>query len=163
VQLPGGKTVIREFECLRFSSKSVGVQDNPADPAGVQGYQGYSHALLVPGECSVPEAGISISAKIMQTPVAHIDPGTQVALDEEAVQGLLYVRSRLPGDRYGGPPHRKVKKMLIDARIPGSSRHRLPMIVSGSAVIWIPGFRPAKSFAVRPNSSRFILLELQRD
>jgi len=40
-------------------------------------------------------------------------------------------------------------------------RETLPMIAAGDrSIAWMPGFKPAKSFAVHPNSSRFILLEI---
>jgi tRNA(Ile)-lysidine synthase len=152
VALPGGMVAIREFGTLRFC---------PA--ACVGSGTGYCYPLYIPGTCAVPEAGLSITATIVEEPVKQGDPGQMVILDAGAVSGSLTVRSRLPGDRYGGSSHQKVKSMLIDAKVPTTDRDRLPMVALGNAVIWVPGFRPAKFFAVSPNSSRCIVLELRRD
>ena len=71
----------------------------------------------------------------------------------------MTVRSRIPGDRYGGEGRRKVKRMLIDARIPRLERARLPMVVSGDAVVWIPGFRPSRRHEAEPGTP-CILVEM---
>lgn len=121
-------------------------------------------ALAVPGECAIPEIGIRIAASfqdLADNSLPKPDSTSQAMIDTAAVPESLTVRSRLPGDRYGGPPHRKVKKMLINAKLPSRTRDRLPLVVAGDAVIWIPGFRPAKSFAVRPGSRRCIMLQLK--
>jgi tRNA(Ile)-lysidine synthase len=68
----------------------------------------------------------------------------------------------MPGDRYGGAGHRKVKKMLIDNKIPVSARSALPMVACGDKVIWVPGFRPAGEFEVKPDSTRCICMQIKR-
>jgi tRNA(Ile)-lysidine synthase len=150
IQLPGGRTVSQEFETLRICSAP------PRDTSP------FSYALPVPGECKIQEAALSISATVLDGCCKLGDPKRQAVLDAESVPGRLTVRSRQPGDRYGGPTHRKVKKMLIDAHIPRADRDLLPMVVFGDSVVWVPGFRPAKSFAVQPNSSRCIVLEARK-
>ena len=53
----------------------------------------------------------------------------------------LCIRARAPGDRIrlrGGT--RKVKKLLLEARIPASERGTLPVLVDcGGRVLWVPG------------------------
>ncbi|MGD2046826.1 MAG: tRNA lysidine(34) synthetase TilS [Gemmatimonadota bacterium] len=53
----------------------------------------------------------------------------------------LVVRSRRPGDRVRLPAGtKKVKKVLLESRIPPSERHRIPLVVdAGGRVLWIPG------------------------
>ena len=80
-------------------------------------------------------------------------------LDAAAIPPVLTVRSRFPGDRYGGPRHRKVKKMLIARRIDVRARRALPLVAFGNAVVWIPGFRPPRPFMAQPGGKRYILLE----
>ena len=58
----------------------------------------------------------------------------------------LLVRSRKPGDRihlaYGTV---KVKKLLLDQRVRGTERQRVPVIVDATGdVLWIPGVAKAK-------------------
>jgi tRNA(Ile)-lysidine synthetase-like protein len=82
-------------------------------------------------------------------------------LDRRSLPDTLTVRSRLPGDRYGGVHRRKVKKMLIDAKVPLPLRPTMPMIVAGAAVIWIPGFRPARPYKAHAGSDCTVVLEIR--
>lgn len=153
VRLPGGNVALRSFDQLLFRAR-----ETPAK-------EGYRYTLAVPGTCEVPEAGMEF--------VATIESGTpsggrveschrSVRLDPALAPKGLTIRSRLPGDRYGGERHRKVKKLLIDAGIPLEDRAMLPMVVSGDAVVWIPGFEAADSFTARAGSDRSVLIEARK-
>jgi tRNA(Ile)-lysidine synthase len=87
----------------------------------------------------------------------------QAFLDASALPRFLTIRPREPGDRYGGSGHRKVKKLLIDRKIPSLQRLGMPMVVAGNDVIWIPGFKPARSYEARPGSQTCVLLEVTPD
>jgi tRNA(Ile)-lysidine synthase len=54
--------------------------------------------------------------------------------------GML--RSFRPGDKMvplGGVGHRKVRRLLMEARIPRSERRGYPLLVRGSEILWLPG------------------------
>ncbi len=53
----------------------------------------------------------------------------------------LVLRARRPGDRLLTPVgHKKVKKILLEARIPSEARDRVPILVDAhDDVVWIPG------------------------
>jgi len=55
-----------------------------------------------------------------------------------------------------------VKKLLLAARFSGPERDRKPLVAAGDAVIWIPGFPPAKIFAAKPGCGRCVLLEVRQ-
>lgn len=62
----------------------------------------------------------------------------------------LIVRNRRPGDQmapFGHRSPRKVKDILSQAKVPAAWRDRLPLVVAGDVVIWVPGVRRS-SFAV---------------
>ncbi len=122
---------------------------------------GYCYHLPVPGECAVPEAGLTFSASLgpCAGATAARNRPHQVRVDAARVPDTLSIRSRLPGDRYGGPGHRKVKKMLIDARIPLNQRVLQPMVVAGDSIVWIPGFAPAAGFRPHPGTKRCVIIE----
>ena len=152
IQLPGGGRGIRLFDRLLFQKK----QPKPAD--------GYSYSLNNPGEVLIPEIGILCRLTTIHQP-AGVEPArkdrNQALLDPAALPGQLVVRSRKPGDRYGGAEHRKVKKMLNDAKIPPERRATLPMLTAAdNVVIWIPGFRPARGYEARSESDACILAEM---
>ncbi|MCG6957289.1 MAG: tRNA lysidine(34) synthetase TilS [Gemmatimonadetes bacterium] len=61
--------------------------------------------------------------------------------DVAALRFPLEVRGWAPGDRvhmeYGT---KKLKKLLLETRVPSADRHRLPVLVdSEAAVLWVPG------------------------
>jgi tRNA(Ile)-lysidine synthase len=128
--------------------------------------QSFAYKLEIPGECRIAEAGVIFRSEICKTPDLKMIRGksaTQAFLDPRTLPEFLTIRSREPGDRYGGPSHRKVKKILIDRKVPLLERFDLPMVAAGKDVIWIPGFRPARTYAVRPDSPNCILVEIVRD
>jgi tRNA(Ile)-lysidine synthase len=126
----------------------------------------FHYPLAWPGQCMVPEAGLELTAAVEETGAAARTPSADVfasaRFNPDALPPVLAIRSRLPGDRYGGPNHRKVKKMLLAARIPLPERAGLPMVAAGDIVIWIPGFKPAKTYRADSGSSRSVLMEVRR-
>jgi tRNA(Ile)-lysidine synthase len=151
VRLPHGSSVIRQYEDLLLMRQA------PRQTLS------FAHVLPVPGTCRVAEAGALFRASIIDTP----DPETmkqhrsrRAYLELSLLPAELTVRSRRPGDRYGGPGHRKVKKMLIDGKMPSMQRPGLPMVAAADSVIWIPGFRPARSWEARADSQSCVLLEI---
>jgi tRNA(Ile)-lysidine synthase len=153
VQLPHGCLALRQFDAILLYRKFP-------EPA-----RSFAYDLSIPGSCFVPEAGAFFASEICSAP----DPRTmrercafQAFLDRSELPASLVVRSRVPGDRYGGGDHRKVKKMLIDGKIPLAQRSTLPMVVAGNDVVWIPGFRPAHSCEARAGSTECIAITMTR-
>ena len=122
--------------------------------------------LDVPGQCRIAEIGVLFECRTYRTPKLKTmkeKRSVQAFLELSVLSDFLTIRSRMPGDRYGGPGHRKVKKMLIDGKIPQSQRSVLPMVTSGGNVIWIPGFRPARNYEAKSESETCILIEMIKD
>lgn len=97
-------------------------------------------ALAVPGETVSPEWGLAVVAE-------EVDAATRPADGLEAVVGLaaclhgLVMRQRRPGDRFvplGGSGRVKVQDLLVDHKVPREDRDRVPVIVSGDEIVWIP-------------------------
>jgi tRNA(Ile)-lysidine synthase len=145
---------IRQFDTLLLTRQPL--QQKPL----------YMYRLEIPGECRISQSGVIFRAAICSTPDLDSIRGKssiQAYLDPQSLPQFLVIRSKEPGDRYGGPGHRKVKKLLIDGKVPLLQRPDLPMVVAGKDVIWIPGFRPARAYAVRSESPHCILVEMIRD
>jgi tRNA(Ile)-lysidine synthase len=151
VALPGGSMAIRQFGNLSMLKGKFW-----ASPE-------FKYSLNIPGECFIPDIKAVFSARVLPMAPERLkekSPG-KAFLDMAAMPPILTIRSRVPGDRYGGPGHRKVKKMLIDGKIPLVQRPFLPMVVAGNSVVWIPGFRPAQEFRVKPASEMCVVLEFR--
>ncbi len=148
IALPGGAAALRRLELLLL------VKSPPRAP------RDYRYELPIPGGCEIPEAGMCICAAVEENRPADTKL-LEARLNPGLLPGPLVIRSRLPGDRYGGAGRRKVKKMLLAARIPLEKRALLPMVTHGDVVVWIPGFRPAKSFIAPPDAGRCVLLRAE--
>ena len=149
--LPGGNRGIRSFGRLLL-------QKHPPEPAIA-----YSYSLSIPGEILVPEIGALFRFTLISMPddmKTARENRRHALLDTAVLPKTLTIRSRNPGDRYGGEKRRKVKKLLIGAKIPYDRRAMLPMLAAGGVVIWIPGFRPARGYEARPESAACLLAEI---
>ena len=87
---------------------------------------------------------------------------SRAVLDADSMSQALIVRRREPGDRlllpgFEGPV--RLKKLLSGKRIPRKDRDRLPLVVSGESLAWVPGVGVAAPFRIRPESTRALLLE----
>jgi tRNA(Ile)-lysidine synthase len=128
----------------------------PAPPA-----EGFAYPFVWPGTCPVPEAGLEFTAIVQPFPDNAADNSLCALLDAEALPPTLTIRSRRPGDRYGGPGHRKLKRMLLNARLPEEARAVLPLVAAGESVIWAPGFLPAKTYRAAKGCRRCVKLDLR--
>jgi tRNA(Ile)-lysidine synthase len=152
VRLPLGASAVRQFDRLLILAEEPSV----ARP--------FHYEWAVPGRCIVPEIGRIFTATKCSAPGLRTIKevcSTRAFVEPAGLPGVLTIRSRLAGDRYGGSGHRKVKKMLIDRKIPVRVRSTLPMVVAGNDVIWIPGFRPARNYEARPESANCLMLECE--
>ncbi|MBP1607961.1 MAG: tRNA(Ile)-lysidine synthetase [Acidobacteria bacterium] len=149
LELPHGYTALRQFNELKL----LEIELQPAPE--------FKYELAIPGRCVIPQARMEIAADFGQFPGTDLPSGPPLSLaylEAELVPNELIVRSRASGDRYGGSEHKKVKKLLIDSRIPFPERSVLPMVATRDCVLWIPGFRPAKSFRAKRGAQNCVIL-----
>jgi len=68
------------------------------------------------------------------------DRGEPLIPYEEFKEKGIIVRSRKPGDRLTFHNFSKpLKKFLIEKKVPAKERDKLPIVVSGEKIVWIPG------------------------
>ena len=150
ILLPHNAVAMREFDNLLLRNA----------PGATPGFR---YELEIPGHCYVAEAHGNFHAEIVRSSDHKAEKDYKVCafLEPSLLEKPLVIRSRISGDRYGGAKCRKVKKMLIDAKIPLTRRSALPMVVSGPDVIWIPGFRPAWPYRSRNTSGSSLMITFQ--
>jgi tRNA(Ile)-lysidine synthase len=74
------------------------------------------------------------------------------ALDFDRVQWPLVLRNWRPGDSYrphGSRRVRKLKRLLLESRVPRSARGSWPVLTSDEKVIWAHGYPVAEELAPR--------------
>ncbi|MST81519.1 tRNA lysidine(34) synthetase TilS [Lachnospiraceae bacterium Oil+RF-744-WCA-WT-13] len=80
-------------------------------------------------------------------------------LDYDKIKNDLSFRTRQPGDYLtisGDGGRKKLKKYLIDSKIPRMEREKLVLLASGSEVWWIVGYRISGSCRVTENTRRIL-------
>jgi tRNA(Ile)-lysidine synthase len=149
MSLPGGLLVREKDDRLELVEPSAGSSRlegrAPASPS----------ELNVPG--SVDVAGVQVTARRMKGIVRTPGPvgalPSSCSLDAGALRGkTLLVRTRRPGDRIrplGLDGSKTLQDLLVDAKVPSEMRGRLPLLVVDDEVVWVPGYRVARAYAVR--------------
>ncbi len=138
VQLGGGWVAEIAFDKVRIVPASSTVGDIDAVPlvaeTGGSGRVNWGTWQIT--WCSEP-AGETVRA-------AHttwITPGTNE------------LRAVAPGDRLvplGGVGHRRVRRLLMEARVPARDRDAYPVLVRDDSVLWVPGICRAETAVPQP-------------
>jgi tRNA(Ile)-lysidine synthase len=83
------------------------------------------------------------------------------ALDFDRVQWPLVLRNWRPGDSYrphGSRRIRKLKRLLLESRVPRSARGSWPVLTSEGKVIWASGYPVAEEFAPHPGTQTGLVI-----
>ena len=142
-QLAGGDDVgCDQGGGWRWSARGDRLQLEPAPrPAEPQPF---CHSFTAPGEVEVPEAGVRLRLRPARREAWMLRGAPdRTGLGMDLTPGArVTVRSRRPGDRLrplGCNHHRRLKKVLIDHRVPRHRRDRLPLLEVGGRIVWVPG------------------------
>ncbi len=120
-------------------------------------------AITVPGAVDLPEIGRALHATIVDAAGYHVPRGANpVAFDAELLPAVLVVRPRRRGDRFVcfGQGERRLKTLLIDAKVPRWERVRLPVVEAAGEIIWVAGLRRAAAAPVTAGTRRVLQLAL---
>jgi tRNA(Ile)-lysidine synthase len=144
--LSGGWRVTRGSNVVRVS--------RPTPPPAARATR---YRLRVPGLTPLPALGVRIHVKVAPGLVRERDarPGKWPARASLSLaawrQRALYVRTARPGDRmqpYGLTGSKKLQDILVDAKVPRAERALLPVVECGHRIIWLPGYRIDRAWAV---------------
>ena len=123
------------------------------------------HTLNVPGETLVPGWRITADT-IKQEERTQSPPSTYTAyLNYNVVGDTLWLRTRRPGDRFQPLGMRQCKKLqdfMVDSKIPGPWRSRVPLVESPAGITWVVGWRIAEWAETRDNETLYLRLQLFR-
>lgn len=89
-----------------------------------------------------------------------ISPQREVYLSEAAL-GALTWRGRVEGDRYqplGLNGLAKISDLLINRKIPLAQRERLPVVLLGEQILWVPSIPPAELYRLNGPTKRALRL-----
>ena len=155
VALPGGVPAVLSRERLTVGK-----------PAAAEGKFFSPRELPVPGEVELPELGWRLRAVLIPRPASLVPPSPFVAyLDPGKLRPPLSVRTRRPGDRLrplGMAGEKKVKALLMEAKVPREERDRWPLVCDGAGIVWVVGVRIADGYKVGPDTKEVLKLEAER-
>ena len=138
LDLGGGLRAVAEYGRLRFEAAAA----PPAAAAAAR--------LDVPGRAAF--AGGELSCEVGAD--LAIADGT---LDLDALAAPLEVRAWRAGDRMrplGLGGSRSLQDLFTDRKVPRARRSRVPVVVSGGEIAWIPGVATGERFRVREGTRR---------
>jgi tRNA(Ile)-lysidine synthase len=148
--LPGGLSVWSEREAL-----VLGAYPEAAVLPEV--------AVALDGTTRLPGWGLDL---LVEPSTPELTPGgdrTTELIDAAALEGGLSVRQWRPGDRFhplGAPGSRKLQDFFVDAGVPRAARATVPLVVSGSRIVWVAGHRLDDRFKVTGASRRCLRLRI---
>ncbi|MFH1477755.1 MAG: tRNA lysidine(34) synthetase TilS [Verrucomicrobiota bacterium] len=129
--------------------------------------QAFSVCLVVPGKTQLPEQGYRISASIgpgivkeQSMAIGALPAHASLSLRAWRRRRLL-ARSWKPGDRMrplGMQGTKKLQDIFSDGKVPITVRHCLPIIECEGEIVWIPGYRIARGWEVRPDERQALQL-----
>ena len=139
---PGGVTVRRCYDRLEAGKEAEVLTPIP---------------LPCPGEVQLQNGAV----RVICSPADKL-------LDEKNAftvnpKGTLYIRSRCTGDRIrldGGT--KSLKKLFIDHKVPQPERHKIPLVVSGEEIVWIPGIYLSETIRTTGETKRICKLCFSR-
>lgn len=128
---------------------------------------GAAAVLAVPGHVTV--AGIAVTARkargIVRTRGATGHLPSTCTLDAAALRGrTLRVRTRRPGDRIrplGLAGSKSIQDLFVDAKVPVAQRARLPLLLADDEIVWVPGYRVARAYAVAAPDAASVRVRMQ--
>jgi tRNA(Ile)-lysidine synthase len=122
-----------------------------------------TRALPVPGRVELPEISRALEARRLPA-VGYVLPRTpdRVAFDAAAISSTLSVRRRRIGDRFEayGAGERRLKSLLIDAKLPRWERARLPLVEHDGRILWVAGLRRGAAAPVTAATREVVELRL---
>lgn len=128
-------------------------------------------ALRIPGLTPLPESDWRVTARIValcDVEDETLRPATrwQAYLDYDLTGKKLRLRTRRSGDRFWplglGDGPTTVNGFMTNAKVPRAWRAALPLLVSPTQVLWIPGWRIDERAKVTEETSRVLVLTFEK-
>ncbi len=126
--------------------------------------------LNVPGTTNLPESDWQVEVRILPTEKLREDwernpDPWRAALDHQRAGSELFLRRRLPGDRFqplGMSQQKSLGEFMIDAKIPWHLRDALPLVVSSEQILWVAGWRIDERVKVTGATQKVLELQFKR-
>ncbi|MCI8282366.1 MAG: tRNA lysidine(34) synthetase TilS [Lachnospiraceae bacterium] len=154
IELPYGLEACRTYEGIKIHRKSEKRQQEAAC------------VKLKPGTAFYLEGyGVAVSSRLLEGPLEfHEIPKKKYTkwFDYDKIENTLLLRNRYPGDYFvmdESGRRQKLKKYLINEKVPKDQRDFVLLLADGSHVLWAIGYRISEAYKVTEETQR--ILEVQ--
>lgn len=120
--------------------------------------------LKIPGVIKFQE--FEITAEVNNSKNEKIKRGNKEFLTNLNIGDTLKIRMRNPGDKIiptGMSSEKKIKDILINAKIPQEQRDNIPIILKENEVVWIGGVRGSEKYKQSGDVEQGINLTIRRN
>jgi tRNA(Ile)-lysidine synthase len=119
-------------------------------------------SFAIPGHLDIPELALRLTADILpRAPMCFTAASNIAHVDLERLALPLEVRYRQAGDRVyplGAPGRKKLKDFFIDKKIPKAQRDMIPLVCSGTEIVWVVGYSVAEPYKVDLHTRQVVRL-----
>lgn len=150
--IPGGWELRREYDSLYLAK-------------GTRQHRAICYLYPVKGfdPLIVAEAGVGFHFERLSSPAA-VEPASlmEAIFDADGLPEPLAVRNFRNGDRFeplGMSGHKKIKDLFIDRKVALSERLKLPLLIGGGEVLWVPGHGRSRLALVTPASRTIVRIK----
>jgi tRNA(Ile)-lysidine synthase len=167
LDLPNRVRAERTTTLLRFRRSPARNATERPSPVPAYAYKVESVGRL-PLRLHVPEAGCTLLFSRVPPPEADQMPASDrhiVLLDMDRIAFPLTIRNCRAGDRlhpFGMQGTQKLKNLFINSRVPRERRRRLPLLVSGDAIVWVVGVRRGRQACLAPDTTRVLRVAVEQ-
>lgn len=168
--------VLTLFSCGENCSRNCNSNRSIRLPFGITAKRRYETVIMERGQ--EQESGTGSAELLDKLKISTVFPikGQEVPknkytkwFDYDKIEESPVIRFRRTGDYLtltdgkGKLIHKALKDYMITEKIPRELRDRIPVVASGSHVLWLVGYRISEYFKVRENTNRILQVELKRD
>ena len=147
----------REYDLLHFMQKETPIIEIPKT------------RIITPGNTLLDSVDIQITTSLREGfdrtatgPLGKLPAEACIRWNNDSFPEI-HVRSWHPGDRIsplGMTGSCKLHDLFVDAKIPQSIRKQIPLFFCGDEVVWLPGYRIARNWAVLDEKQRSLQLRV---
>ena len=122
--------------------------------------------LPINGEIAVDELNVAAEAYVIDREALkdiRLNDFTK-AFDYNTINEELYIRNRLPGDKFA--PHgmkgtKKIKDFFIDLKIPRHKRDEIPLLATDNDILWVIGYRTSERYKCTNITKQVLIVHIK--
>ena len=118
--------------------------------------------LPIPGEVKIAEVGRTVRGSFVEA-LERTDNPSVAFIDYDALGKEVFVRNKLPGDRFsplGVKGSKKLQDFFVDEKVPAEERDLVPIVESAGKIVWVAGQRLDERAKVTSRTKKIVKLEI---